>query len=154
MYVLEYLSHATLNIMDSSVQYVKDASIDDATTTPVVRFCVCYCSAHGHEGSPYKHSRTSVSSIRVISLFTIIVDQLENAVIKTVICVNLNNGHFEAITNVALNATTRKVPLSNDCVRPGLGTTNDWSLVIIGRMPWCGHCHRRYRIWRIPGLSF
>jgi len=47
------------------------------------------------------------------------------------ICVNLNDGQFQAIMNVALNGTTRKVPLSNDCVGPGLGTTYDWSPITV-----------------------
>lgn len=105
-------SLATSRIIDSSV-FMKDPSINDATTTAVTRLDVCFCSAHRHEDSPYKHPRTSGQyRLRVMSLFTVIMGWLENAMIKTVICVNLNNGQFQCITN--------------RCTRKGcLDTTNE-----------------------------
>jgi hypothetical protein len=84
-----------------------------------------------------------------MSLFTIIAYQLENAVIKTVTCVNLNSGQFQAITDVTLNATTRK---GFPCLMAVLlGTTNDWSPIITGRMLWRGHCRPRH-LSLTPGL--
>lgn len=115
-----HLSHATSNIMNSSVPHIKDPSVDDATTTPVARLGVCFCSAHSHEGSPYNYSRNFSFLNTCDKLVHSNRDQLENAVIKTVICVNLNNGQFKAITNVALNATTRKVSLVSSSRHPSL----------------------------------
>ena len=46
-----HLSHASSNIMDSSIPYIKDLSIDDATTIPVAQLGVCFCSARGHGDS-------------------------------------------------------------------------------------------------------
>ena len=114
-----HLSHATSNIMGSCVPYIKDPSVDGATMTSVARLGICICSAHSHQGASglYIRALKDFSSNTCDKL--VYSNQLENAVIKTVVCVNLNNRQFQAVTNVALNATTRikssKVPLQRLC---------------------------------------